>query len=351
MEQYDLIIVGGGPAGSTLARELPPSFGRVLLLEKRKLARAPEAASKKPCSGLVAVPAQEVLARQGLMIPDAVLLPPHRLGIRAVDTGTGRQITERDIIFNVDRHAFELWLFGLIPPHIEVSDDTAFVAFEKKDGFLEVAFNSPEGRRTARTKRLVGADGANSKIRRLLPGASAIPKYTGIEWFVPLDGHTPEPFFHILLDPVLSDYYLWSLPKGDHLHVGGAFRHIDDSSKIPARLQQHLQKLGVLPHTFRTDGMWAHPISRAAGVNDLYFGDSVSVHLAGEASGLICPTSAEGYSYALGSARRLAQQLTGGQPVSQDEDRKRIAKKLFRKKLLYTSVIRQPFFYLKGKKY
>src|SRR5438034_9641586 len=53
--QYDAIVVGAGPAGSTAARELAQRGASVLLLDKAKFPR------DKPCGGGVTIRAAELL--------------------------------------------------------------------------------------------------------------------------------------------------------------------------------------------------------------------------------------------------------------------------------------------------
>lgn len=75
---YDIAIVGGGPAGSTLARLLGKKY-RILLLEKRDFCGKNSASAEKCCGGLIAPDAQLMLAKFGLGIPGSVLLTPNCL--------------------------------------------------------------------------------------------------------------------------------------------------------------------------------------------------------------------------------------------------------------------------------
>ena len=68
--KYDAIIVGAGPAGSTLARLLPKDW-KILLIDGR-------VPGGKPCGGLLAPDAQKALARFDLTLPKAVLVDPRR---------------------------------------------------------------------------------------------------------------------------------------------------------------------------------------------------------------------------------------------------------------------------------
>ena len=60
-KMYDIAIVGGGPAGATLAR-LTGNQYRVLLLEKRTFQEPLYGGLQKCCGGLIAPDAQKMLA-------------------------------------------------------------------------------------------------------------------------------------------------------------------------------------------------------------------------------------------------------------------------------------------------
>lgn len=350
MERYDLVIIGGGPSGSSLARCLPKGFGRVLLLDKRDLNTDAVEAKKKPCSGLVSLPAQRELKLQGLEIPEWVFAHPRQMGVQVTDASTGRSVVEKDVIFNVDRGLFDKWLFSLIPNHVETINDGKMISYSEENDLVTLKYESRGEQFEVETKVLVGADGANSIVRMGLESADKIPKYTGIEWFVEGNVQADKPMFHIIIDEELTDYYVWALPKNGELHVGGAFSAISNSGMIPERLEATLQKLKVLPRDYRIVQKWAHPISRAKRLDNLNSGRD-PIYLIGEASGLICPTSAEGYSYALGSARQLASQLSGTQSEQPSFDGKAlVANKLRKRSLIYNSFIRKTFFRVAGQR-
>ena len=50
---YDIVIIGAGPAGSTLARQISKSNKKVLIID------AENEKNKKPCGGLLAPDAQK----------------------------------------------------------------------------------------------------------------------------------------------------------------------------------------------------------------------------------------------------------------------------------------------------
>ena len=68
--QYDIAVIGAGPAGATFARLAAASGASILLIDGQTEGRA------KPCGGLLAPDAQRVLAEFGLTLPKEILVDP-----------------------------------------------------------------------------------------------------------------------------------------------------------------------------------------------------------------------------------------------------------------------------------
>ena len=81
---YDIAIIGAGPAGSTLARELARAREdlKIILIDGQS------ADNPKPCGGLLAPDAQKVLARFGLTLPTSLLDDPQIFAVETVDLGS-----------------------------------------------------------------------------------------------------------------------------------------------------------------------------------------------------------------------------------------------------------------------
>lgn len=86
MDEVDVLIVGGGPAGATAARILSAKYS-VMVLEK-KLPGA-----SKLCGGLLAPAAQKALDGLGLVLPESVKVEPQLRTVRAVDWDSGLERT------------------------------------------------------------------------------------------------------------------------------------------------------------------------------------------------------------------------------------------------------------------
>lgn len=352
-EMYDIIIVGAGPAGSYLSSLLKPVTGNVLILDKR-IDNEALIKSEKPCSGLVAIPAQKYLEDMISENRNHILASPSRLKIRIIDTCTKRQIVQNDEVFNINRIQMEQNLISDIPDHIETLYEATFISYQEiENGLKEVVISHKNNTIKLTTKILVGADGANSKIRKKIFSKNEIPKYTGVEWIIKAPEKEISAHFNIILAPELTNYYLWVFPKNDTVLIGGVFKNLNDPKVIPQPFINHLIDMGIIEKSPEIVGFWAHPILRPVKKSHLVQNTSNNTYLIGESAGFICPTSAEGYSYAFSSAEELAQELNSGYKkiYTDKKNIKRITKKQVRKHLIYSRYIRGFFFILFGKRY
>lgn len=80
---YDIAIIGLGPAGSTLARLLNPSF-KIIALDKKY--QTGDKGFHKPCGGLLANDAQKSFIRQKLNIPTDILTNPQIFSVKTIDS-------------------------------------------------------------------------------------------------------------------------------------------------------------------------------------------------------------------------------------------------------------------------
>ena len=95
---YDVIIIGLGPAGAALARLLAPHM-RVLALDRKT-----DSSGLKPCGGLLAPDAQKALARFDLTLPNGVLADPQIFSVSVLDLDSGLARRYQRFYINMDRH-------------------------------------------------------------------------------------------------------------------------------------------------------------------------------------------------------------------------------------------------------
>lgn len=302
---YDLVIVGAGPAGSTLARLLG-NEKKVLIIDKREMAVPFSGGLEKCCGGLLAPDAQEMLARFGLGLPKSVMMGPQLFAVRAMDLASGGERYYPRHYINVDREAFDRWLVSLLPQETECCWGARFLGYRQTGDSLRVSYRKRGKLFEAQTRLLVGADGARSRVRHLL-GATTPPRYIALqEWF---ESSEPLPYFTSVFDPDITDFYAWLIPKEGALIVGAAIpAHLDFTAKFTL-LKEKLRERGfALSNSLHRQGT---ALLRPLVGRGLYCGTE-GIILIGEAAGWISPSSAEGISYAFKSALALARALAKG---------------------------------------
>ena len=294
---YDVAIVGLGPAGSTLARLLDKHF-KVVAIDKKRIA---DGGFKKVCGGLLSLDAQEALARFDMTLPKEILADPQIFAVNTIDLKAGLTRVYQRPYVNLDRDKFDKWLMSLVPPHVEIILDGRCESVERDgDGFrLKVVHGGKERVMTA--KYVVGADGASSIVRRCLEGKTKTRRYVAIQqWF--REGNA-KPFYSCVFDCDTSDCCSWSISKDGMFIFGGAFPFDDPRGRFEEQ-KRKLEKYGfVFGEPIKTE---ACVVLRPRRMSDFRLGSN-GEFLIGEAGGFISPSSLEGISYAMNTAQKLAE--------------------------------------------
>jgi flavin-dependent dehydrogenase len=100
----------------------------------------------------------------------------------------------------------------------------------------------------------------------------------------------------VLFSSELTEFYAWAIPKGDHMLIGCAFHEKRGArERFEKVLDWYRRELGLERSPSAVSGRY---LSRPCRWLHLFPGDG-QVLLAGEASGLVSPSSGEGISFAL----------------------------------------------------
>lgn len=305
---YDIVIVGAGPAGSNLARLIGDKY-KVLLIDKRDMENTnPKNHLSKCCGGLLSPDAQKMIAKLDLGIPKDILVDPQLFAVRTIDLTNNLESLYQRFYYNMDREKFDRWLVSILPVGVDKRFNSFFKGFTETPEGYEIRYIYKGQEITERTRVIVGADGAFSKVRRSLSKDVNIPKtYISIqEWF---ECPYPMPYFTAIFDEEVSDFYSWVIPKDNYLLLGAALRPRDNTREKFNILKAKLAQIGFnFNNKMKTEGAF---IYRPKKVSQFYVGRDC-IALVGEAAGAISPSSAEGISYALKSSLYLAESLEAG---------------------------------------
>ncbi len=303
---YDIVIAGAGPSGSSLARLLDSRY-RVLVIDRRNLSDTSGFKKIKSCGGLISPDAQRELARQGLGVPHSVLTGPQIFTVRTIDIDNDIERYYQRHYINIVREKFDRWLFSLIPEKTERMCSCTIKNIRDEGDSVTIELSDGGARKEIRTKYLVGADGAGSIVRKHIDAPRSPEKYISIqELFM---SSSELPYFSAIFDSTVSDFYSWTIPKGNEVIVGAALRPGRDAHDRFKELKEKLSFRGFdLSKSISREG--AH-IFRTTDTSQINTGTS-NVFLTGEAAGFISPSSAEGFSYALKSSLCLASAFSKG---------------------------------------
>jgi geranylgeranyl reductase len=299
---YDVVVVGGGPAGATAACDLAEKGRSVLLLDK--------AGRIKPCGGAIpprlirdfAIPDELLCAK----VTSARMIAPSAREVDMPIDGNG-------YVGMVNRESFDEWLRERAA---DAGAERRRGEFERlsrdDDGVSRVHYSArpaageTAGAESVRARIVIGADGAVSGVARAaIPDAGKVPFVFAYHEIV----RSPEPGVanfdpkrcDVVYDGRFSpDFYSWVFPHGDTTSIGTGSAHKGFSLRgSVASLRDHIGLADAA--TIRKEGapIPLKPLKRWDNGRD--------VIVVGDAAGCVAPASGEGIFYAMASARFAAE--------------------------------------------
>lgn len=294
--KVDALVVGAGPAGSSVAIHLARAGARVLLADKARFPR------DKPCGGGLT---GRALKRIPVDPSPVVERDVDRFELRLRYGATfARSHTEPLIRMTQRRRLDEFLAEQAAVAGAEFRDGVKVELTELHDGGITARI----GGVTVHADTLVGADGANGVVARAAGLGEGIVRGVALEGNVPLErlGGDLERTAVIELAVVLGGYG-WVFPKGDHANLG-----VGGWGREGPRLRQHLDRLA------RAHGLSLDALAELRGhrLPMRRLGTPAAhgrVLLVGDAAGLVDPLSGDGMYEAFVSAQLAADAILSGE--------------------------------------
>ena len=281
--KFDVIIVGGGPAGLECARELSASSLSVLLLEKE------DGFGDKLCAGGLTLKDMEVLPLPDHVIERKIL----KTSINSRRRSAGTE-TPDPVLFTVNRRVLGAYQRSLL-------EDTKVIV-KTNSQVLEVRDHQVvlKGGEAFGYSYLVGADGYSSLVRRHL-GLKVEKRLIGFQYTVPVKKEYSALEIHMDARR-FSVWYAWIFPHKDSIAVGCCCdpRKMDPQ-KLKAGFHEWLKEREIELGDARLE---SYPI--AYDYRGVKF---ENIFLVGEAAGLASGLTGEGIYQSLASGQDVARMI------------------------------------------
>ena len=316
---YDVLIIGAGPSGSNAAisyKNLNPNL-KVGLIDKSIFPRdksCGDAIGPGVISALKRFNNHHILDNEPQVV-STTLYGPENIGIQNYIPEVKNK--EDSIVYVIPRIDLDNRILNLAKDlDVDVFEGYSFVSFEKdSDNKLVVEIKNGDNITKLGTKILVGADGANSRVRKQLN------VNTNSDWHkaIAIRAYIDSPnYLEIFKERTLmfeinvsaEKGYAWAFPsKGNLLNIGiGVPLNIFKKEKLDINvlLQDFITQLtnrGVVVENIRDEKSYLLPFASSRPK----FKNDINVALIGDASSMINPMSGEGIFYGMEAGYLLAK--------------------------------------------
>lgn len=293
---YDVVVVGGGPSGATAAHDLAMQGHKVMLLDK--------AGRIKPCGG--AVPPRLL---KDFDIPQSLLVAhANSARIIAPSNKTVNMPCGDGYVGMVDRDVFDEWLRNRAAESgVTRMTGSCEDVVDRADGMAVVSYRADRHAKltTVTARCVIGADGARSRVaQQCIPNGENVKCVFAYHEIVKVPENVEadyqpdrcDVYYQGHLSP---DFYAWVFPHGKTASIGLGSANKGFPLRETTRLMREQTGFSKW-ETVRKEGapIPLKPLKR--------WDNGKNVLVAGDAAGVVAPSSGEGIYYAMAAGRMSA---------------------------------------------
>ena len=301
MKIYDIIVVGGGPAGAVFGRFIDKKY-KVLILDKRNY-EDENNFHIKSCGGLLSEKAQKLISSLNYIIPKDILVNPQAFNIKVLDFDNKLSKRYGKTYINMNREKFDNYLLSQISSNVKILKSALYLDSKKENNMHIVRYRIDGNLYYVQSKILVGADGANSRVADEINHRPQNKFVSMQKIYKKIKTH---PHHFAIFDKEINNYYSWIIEKNDEVILGSIFENIENKNnssneKFNLLEKKIREKEDILGEFIRGEGT----IIKRPDLKSVFPGMG-TIPLIGESAGFISPSSSEGISFAMKSGFYLA---------------------------------------------
>ena len=297
---YDVIVVGAGPAGSSAARLLAEQGVKVTLVERSRMPRY------KACGAGIVGRAMRLLPTA---VKEAVERECFTAEMNMLDGGMHFEVTKQEPVIWMSMRDKLDYLMALDAQRAgaDLRQECHVLDIEPHSNSVTLETN----RGTLTASYVIASNGAIGSIAKKAGWRETRTLVPAVEWEVPVSAEVFARFQQSARFDfgVVPSGYAWVFPKGSHLSVGAASMKRTRTS-LNSALEKHCASLGIpLAKEIQRHGAIFSVGPRSDGFV------RGRVLLVGDAAGVADPVVGEGISFAVMSGRAAAKALIAGKFV------------------------------------
>jgi len=303
---YDIIICGGGPAGSTCAMTFKDTNARVLVIDKTSFPR------EKVCGDGIAPYIPKILNRISPSFKEAFEAFPAKSSITKIFlrsyNGTSVEVELNEHFYVSTRYNFDTFLYEQANslPNVDYANNTSIKDVKVYADYAEVQTDT----RIYKAKLVIGCDGAMSAVRRALTDfkVKEEKKWATVRAYYSGVTGTDQERFEVYYSKKHPNGYFWLFPsEGGKVNIGfGTFSHLVSERKLDVKklMLDMVAEIPELKARFAKASLegdikgWSIPVDFE---NSILSGDRFM--LCGDAASLPDPATGEGIGPAMSSGR------------------------------------------------